>query len=133
MNEENCPMNTSCPVHFRIDGEVSMDDFYQEGVLVSYVGKYAVVTQDDRTAEGLARMLVEVIAGVTPSVPYVQHVLEVGDLCVGDLEGKGDEEVLRSIRNTVNFTGWDTFRDRHNTTVMALREGLLEFNAPNGV
>lgn len=130
---EECPQGDECPVHFRVD-EVMFDEPSQYARLITYVGEFAVVTEDNPDLGNPALLVKAVLGSITrEELPprwstMVIHVGEEGVL--GDSAHKSLEERRKAFRYHSPHDVWDDITASHEVTVSMLEAGLLDVSLP---
>lgn len=128
---EECPQGDQCAVHFRVDEEY-LDNESKYGRMISYVGEYVVVTEDNPLRSD-PLTLVRKILGLISKLPakYETAIFHVGEEgVVGDLSGLDPDGILEATRYIHTFDSWSGFQDEHNLAVTSLREGFIDVSKP---
>ena len=129
---EECVEGDDCPIHHRLDFQ-EMDDEDEYGRLITYVGEYCVITTDNPSLMSAA-VLLRLILGLyeKEDVPdkFETCVIKVGDGSVGDLYEKDQKTRNDSVRYVKTHSDWSCFMLQHESTVVFLREGLLDVSKP---
>lgn len=129
---EDCPQGTDCPVHFRNDEEYVLED-EKYARHITYVGDYAVVTEDNHVFDNPAFILKMLLGGVKKSdIPprFETTVFHVGSGVIGDLEAKDVEGRRAAIRYAGTHDVWERVKDEHDTVVLMLKSDLLDVSKP---
>lgn len=129
-DDDYCPMGDDCCVHHRVDGE-SMDDEAQYGMIVTYLGEYAVMTSDNpelSPAELMARLVFS-LRGNLPDA-YETVVIRVGKGTLADVGKLPFDDQADSIRYVETHNEWGDFRDTHEAIVSAVEAGLIDLSRP---
>lgn len=126
---EECPQGTECAVHFRVD-----EDYVLEGAKyarkITYVGEYAVVTDDNHRLSNPA-FLLGLVIGQLKELPdrFETLILHVGEGAIGDLQAPPGG-LLSAVRYSKTHDSWEGLSDEHSLTVTALREGFIDVSKP---
>lgn len=130
-NGDDCPLGDECPVHFRNDEEEIVEE-EKYGRLITYVGEYVVTTGDNPDSMSPAVLVGALLTGRFDLLPemYETVVIHVGDKALADLRALGDTERAGAIRHVIKFDEWENFKTTHESTVMAVREGLIDLSKP---
>lgn len=131
-DDDYCPMGDDCSVHRRLDGEV-MDDGVQYGLIITYLGEYAVMTSDNpelSPAELMARLVFS-LRGNLPDA-YETVVIKVGKGALSDVAKLPFNDQADSIRYIETHDDWDDFKGVHETIVSAVEAGLIDLSKPVG-
>jgi len=128
---EACPQGDACGVHFRVDEEAfEVDELWAR--LITYVGEYVVVTDDNHKLENPA-VIVQILMGkVKPgSLPrWETTVYLVGEGTISDLSASDIETRKNSVRYTNTHDKWDEIKDQHTAVVVMLESGLIDVSKP---
>lgn len=129
---EACVEGDACPIHYRQDFE-ELDPEHEYGRLVNYVGEYCVITGDNPEL-GSPAVILRLVLGLykKEDVPdkFETCVIKVGDGSVADLyklDQKGRDDAIRYIHT---HSEWSDFKGQHESTLMGLREGMLDVSKP---
>ena len=129
---EECPQGDECPVHFRVDEEY-LDVTGQYARLISYVGDYVVIT-DDNPALMSPAFLVKLLLGQTSKadIPprFTTGIFKVGEGVIGDLSHKPVEEKKEAFRYSEAHDVWEAVTSTHNNVVAFLEAGLIDVSKP---
>ena len=128
---EACPQGDACGVHFRVDEEAfEVDELWAR--LITYVGEYVVVTDDNHQLENPATILQILLGKVKPgSLPrWETTVYLVGEGTISDLSGSDIETRKNSVRYTNTHDKWDEIKDQHTAVVVMLESGLIDVSKP---
>lgn len=128
---EECPQGKDCAVHFRVDEEF-VDEDSRYARLITYVGEYVVLTEDNHVLTGPAALLDLLLGGVATTVPpqYETSIFFVGEGAVGDIGGNSFDEVGRALRYAKTHNDWEAVPAEHYATVSALKAGLIDVSKP---
>lgn len=124
---DECPMGDDCSIHFRQD-EVLLEDEYEEGRLISYVGDWCVVTESNR--DPMAELKLAMMDAGMPikgDIPdrYESTVTHVGKGSLGDLYEGDDETIKAAVRYLVTHDSWDNFKTAHKMIIEAVEGGSI--------
>lgn len=129
---EVCPQGDQCPVHFRVDDEY-FDHPTQYARLITYVGDYAVVTEDNNQISQPALILKALIGALRrEDLPprWETVVMHVGSGVIADLTDKTAEEQRQAFRHSETHDEWDKISYVHKLTVGLLQRGELDVSKP---
>ena len=128
---EACPQGADCGVHFRVDEEAfEVDELWAR--LITYVGDYVVVTDDNHKLDDPA-VIVQILLGkVRPgAIPrWETTVYLVGEGTISDLSNSDRDTRRDSVRYTSTHDKWDEVKDQHTAVVVMLTSGLLDVSKP---
>lgn len=131
---EECPQGDDCPVHFRVDEVLFEEDRgYQYARLITYSGDYVVVTEDNHKYDDPGILLGIVLGAVKRAdLPprWETTIYHVGTGVIGDLADKGIETRRDALRYAKEHDDWEYIQGVHETTVEALRAGLVDVSKP---
>lgn len=124
---ELCPQGRECAVHFRVDDAYMKEDI-EYARYITYVGDYAVITDDNPGAHGVA-LLVGALLGVEgPRADrYETVIMYVGSGALGDIL---PEDLRQALRYRVTHDDWPGLKALHEATVSALEAGLIDVSKP---
>jgi len=130
---EQCPQGEECAVHHRVDEEyVREDDKYVR--FITYLDDYVVITDDNPVFETPAFLLKLVLGMIKKDdIPprWETSIFYVGpDGTIGDVGNKPREEQVAAIRYAKTHDDWDLLKSEHETTVSALKDGLIDVSKP---
>lgn len=129
LDGEDCPLGDDCAIHFRNDEEV-LDNDVQFGRIITYVGDYVIVTDDNAELDSVEN-IIRAALGVPVEVDrYEITVLYVGDGALADLRSLPRSEQLASIRYLIRHDNWDTLRAAHDMIVEAVQGDYLDLELP---
>ena len=97
---EECPQGEECPVHFRVDEAYFLEDA-QYARLITYVGEYCVITDDNHELESPAFLLKLVLGGVQLAdlpAKFETSVIHVGEGAIGDITDRPAEDRFAALR-----------------------------------
>lgn len=125
---EECPRGEECPVHFRID-----DEYIDEGIkyarLITYVGDYVVVTQDNIGLGSPMAMIGYLPGGLQVALPqYETSVVYVGSGVIGDVETI--EQYRKALRYVRTHDDWEAVTIEHSSTVLMLQQDMIDVSKP---
>lgn len=129
----DCPQGLACSIHYRND-EFVMNDEVEAGRLISYVGNYVVVTEDNQELNNPAiaiRALLDPNFVMPPL--YETSVTEVGEGALGDLyerAGNNAKLIHEMTRFVQTHDTWSKFQDSHDMVISLLKEGMLDLSKP---
>lgn len=129
---EECPMGDDCAIHFRNDEE-RFDPEYEEGRMISYVGDWAVVTEDNRDPMAELKLaLMDAGMPIKGEKPhrYETSVTLVGGGSLGDLYEEGVSVVADATRYVVTHNSWDNFKTAHKMVIEAVMGGSITLDNP---
>lgn len=130
---EECPQGDQCPVHFRVNEVFFDEDDERYARLITYVGDYAVVTEDNHKL-GNPELTLGIVLGVVKreDLPprWETTILHVGSGVIADLELKSNEDILKEVRYAREHDNWDEIQGVHDTTVMFLKSNLIDVSKP---
>ena len=129
---EECPQGEECGVHFRVDEEIFLAE-YGKARLITYVGEFAVITDDNQEYENPAFIIKAMMGRVKrEDLPprWSTMICHVGEGTVGDLSEKSAEVRGNALRYYALHDEWDAIAGFHSVTVSALRQGLVDVNEP---
>lgn len=126
----DCPMGDECAVHFRNNEEYLVDEM-EAGRMITYVGKYAVVTDDNPELLNPAFALRLLLIPETPIPPrYETCVVEVGE--DGALADIRDDVPLEEQGEMIRFTQlhdeWSNFKHAHDMVVASVEADILDLS-----
>lgn len=124
---EECPEGEACSVHFRVDSEL-VDEDLKYARFITYVGDYAVITEDNSELENPAFMIKLFLGKVRRAdlpPPYESTIFRVGEGTLGDLADKPREAQMAAILYTATHDDWESLQGFHEVTVSALQQGLI--------
>lgn len=127
LDGEECPMGDDCAIHFRKD-ESLVDDEYEEGRLISYVGDWAVVTEGNRDPMAELKLaMMDLGLPVKGDAPdrYESTVTYVGKSALGDLYEEDDETIKAAVRYLVTHDSWENFQEAHDMVIQAVEGGSI--------
>lgn len=129
---EECPQGEECPVHFRVD-EVFFDEALRYARLITYLGEYAVVTEDNPDLNSPA-LLVKAILGsfALDDAParWATMVVHVGEGVLGDGNDSSLEERRQAFRYHAPHNDWNSIQNFHEVVVSALKQGMIDVSKP---
>jgi len=129
---EQCPQGEECAVHHRVDEEYVLEGS-QYVRFITYLGEYVVVTEDNPELES-PTFLIRLILGVVKKedVPprWETSIFHVGDGTIGDIGNLPVGERGNSLRYAKAHDDWDHLKSEHETTVSALKQGLIDVSKP---
>lgn len=130
---EACPQGEDCPVHFRIDDEYYIKSS-EYARLITYVGEYCVVTEDNPDLQSPALLVRAVLGQVTQeTLPprWSTMVFFVGkEGVIGDAETKTIEERKADFRYHRPHDDWDEIRAVHTMTVTMVEMDMVDLSKP---
>jgi hypothetical protein len=125
---EECPQGDQCPVHFRVDEEYVVES-EKYARYITYVGEYAVVTEDNHILESpvfIVKMLLGQIKKEDMPPRFETTIFFVGSGTIGDLTDKDAESQRESIRYASTHDVWEQVGEEHAATVLMLESGLID-------
>lgn len=127
---EECPQGEDCSVHFRVDS-VYRDDEYKYIRCITYLGNFAVVTDDNHNLRNPARLLAGVFGlPVAPMDRWETTILHVGEGVLDDLWRVGPEEHRKAIRYVQPHDTWEDVEEIHHNTVSLMAAGMIDLSRP---
>ena|SRR5437879_3380527 len=129
---EECPMGEECGVHHRAD-DSHLDDESQYGMVITYVGDYAVVTTDNPAMESpslLIRLMTGLIKDEDFPPLYQTTVYYVGDGVLWDLHEMSVKERLERVRYVTKHDDWEQFTDEHYDVVDLVEGYKIDLSKP---
>lgn len=129
---EECPQGKDCAVHFRVDEEY-VDEDTKYARLISYVGDYVVITEDNHALSSPVALLQYVLGGfsVTEYPPqYETSIFHVGEGAIGDLQDRPVEEHGNALRYARTHNDWEAVLSEHYNTVSMLESGFIDVSKP---
>lgn len=129
---EECPEGLDCPVHFRVDS-VLFDESMHYARLITYVGEYAVVTEDNHKLDD-PMIMVKILMGriKKEDLPprWETAIFVVGTGTLGELSDRSIEERRDALRYLATHDDWKALEGTHSVTVAALEQGLIDVSKP---
>ncbi|HEY6018514.1 MAG TPA: hypothetical protein VIY48_01005 [Candidatus Paceibacterota bacterium] len=129
---EECPQGEECSVHFRVD-----DQFIEENSqcvrLITYVGDYCVVTDDNQQAVSPLELAMVVIGATSAAdLPprWETFIVYVGEGVLADVSEMPLEERRKAFRYSATHDVWDELVAVHDGTVSFLKAGLIDVSKP---
>jgi hypothetical protein len=119
---EQCPQGTACAVHFRND-EVIIDDDEEYARLITYVGDYVVITEDNPKFHDPILMAIAISDGKRYPPTNVTTVLHVGQGVIGDLANGDHRRYWREHE-------YEEAQEVHSFVVSGVSSGLLDVSKP---
>lgn len=125
---EECLQGEACPVHFRIDDEY-IEEESKYARLITYVGDYAVVTEDNLVLGSPMAMISYILGGPQVALPqYETSVVYVGSGVIGDMETT--EQYHKALRYARTHDDWEAVPAEHFGAVAMLEAGLIDVSKP---
>jgi len=130
-NSDPCPQGDDCAVHFRND-EVIIDEEEQFGRLITYVGKYVVITSDNPELTSPDVLLRVLLKGQRDTLPplYETCVVYVAEGALADVRKLSKKAQVSSIRFVQAHDDWDNFESAHQAIVGGVSEGWIDLSVP---
>lgn len=129
---EECPNGEDCAVHFRVDELVREDDAQYIRV-ITYVGDYCVVTDDNHELENPVLILKAALGLIKKEDLPPRHetaIYLVGDGTLAELSEGSLETRRNSIRYLQFHDVYGAAQDFHEVTVSGLTSGLIDVSKP---
>lgn len=127
INGEECPSGDECAFHFRNDEE-QFDPEFEEGRMVSYVGDWVVITEENRDPKDQLKLslmnLGMPIKGDRPA-RYETTVTHVGKGALADLYEQDDDTIRLATRYLVTHDSWKNFKEAHEMVIEAVMGGSI--------
>lgn len=124
---EVCPQGENCGVHFRVDEEFIEDDG-NFARIITYVGEYAVLTDDNPEMFSMTTLLGAALGVVTTPPRWETAIYHVGDGVLGDIANP--EETRQACRYAAKHDDWEGVKGFHSVTVSGLAAGLIDVSKP---
>lgn len=125
---EECPQGEACPVHFRIDDEY-IDEESKYARLITYVGDYVVVTEDNTALGSPMALIGYILGGPQAALPqYETSVVYVGSGVIGDVETT--EQYHKALRYAKTHDDWEAVLSEHYNAVSMLESGFIDVSKP---
>lgn len=131
-NGDECPAGDECGIHFRVDEEL-FDDEYEGGRMISYVGDWCVVTDDNGDPMAQLKLAAnELGLPVKDALPdrYETMVHRVGKGALDDLYQEDLEAIKDATRYVVTHDSWSNFKEAHAMVVTAVAQDLINLDNP---
>lgn len=125
---EDCPLGRECGVHFRVDEEV-IDEPDEYARFITYVGEYVVVTEDNHEMDDpifLVRLLLGSITKEDLPPRWETSIYWVGDGSIFELTTRPEEQRKGALRYVTLSDDFKYLKGVHDTTVAALRQGMID-------
>lgn len=129
---EECPAGEDCGVHFRVD-ETYFNEETQYARMISYVGEFVVLTEDNHEFDSPVLMIKILMGGVLKEdLPprWETSIFYVGDGTLAELSGGSVEERRRALRYFQAHDNWDAIEETHHSVVSCLGAGLIDVSKP---
>lgn len=128
---EECPQGKDCAVHFR-NSEEYFEEKYEYARLIDYVGEFVVITDDNPAATSVLALVQATLNGSAYELPprWETSIYHVGGGVIGDLAEKSEEERRKAFRYHSTHDVWEEVKFFHQTTVSALKSGLIDVSKP---
>lgn len=131
IDEEDCPMGDKCAIHHRND-ETEIDEAERYGRIISYIGEYVVITDDNPEAINPQNALKIAFGLMKPEdLPCVYEtiVVHVGDGALATVsKGTTEEQQKAAIRFRETFNEWEKFKNSHELVSEGVRNGLIDLS-----
>lgn len=125
---EECPAGEACGVHFRVD-EAYFNEETQYARMISYVGEFVVITEDNHELDS-PMLMVGILMGqvLKEDLPprWETSIFRVGDGTLAELSGGSIEERRRALRYFKAHDVWVEIEATHMATVSMLEAGLID-------
>lgn len=132
---EECPGGEGCGVHFRVD-ETVFDEEYQYARMISYIGEFVVLTEDNHELDS-PMLMVGILMGraLKEDLPprWETSIFHVGDGTLAELSGSSIEERRRALRYFKAHDVWEEIKATHLATISMLEAGLIDVSKPKEV
>lgn len=127
---ESCPQGKDCAVHFRVNEEFVKDE-YEYARLITYMGEYVVITDDNPEAVSVVALIQAALNG-KPLTPdrWETSIYHIGEGTISDLSDKTVEERRQSLRYHSTHDDWSLVPEAHHSVVSALEAGLIDVSKP---
>lgn len=129
---EVCPQGSECPVHFRVDDEY-IDQSIWYARLITYVGDYVVITEDNNQL-GNPAVMAKVLSGAArkDEMPdrWETTILHIGSGVISDLTLMNEAQQRRALRYLKTHNDWDGIIARHRATTYLLSRGMINVSKP---
>ena len=129
---EECPQGAECPVHFRVD-EVYTLESAKYARLITYVGEYCVITDDNYELESPGLMLRAALGRLAIAdlpAKFETTVIYVGEGALGEISEKSPEERLLALRYSEKHDDWEAVKGVHETVVSGIKADLIDVSRP---
>lgn len=129
---EECPQGEECPVHFRVN-DVYFEPDSQYARIITYLGEYAVVTEDNHELDNPILMIRIMLGKVRKEdLPprWETTIIVVGEGSLGELSERSIEERRQALRYVETHDEWEGLQDTHNIIVSALESGFIDVSKP---
>ena len=128
---EQCPQGDECPVHFRVDeAYIEPESLYVR--FITYVGDYAVVTEDNPELFTTTNILGLILGEGSRVDRWLTSVVYVGDGAIGDVPEWSAEVLLARSRHKETCDSWEGLQDRHALVVGMVQDGVIDLSEPKG-
>lgn len=130
--EADCPLGEECPVHHRVDEEYLLNEA-EYGRMISYVGDFVVVTEDNHEFDNPLVLVKLLLGGLDQSEApprFETTIILVGDGALADLTSMSNREQRSLIRYAATHDDWGNFKSFHEVTVSALKQGMIDVSKP---
>jgi hypothetical protein len=134
IEEGGCIEGEDCPAHFRVD-DVYLDDEVEYARIITYVGEYCVITDDNTDLEDpmlIVRAMLGLVAKEDLPPRFETVVYHVGEGSVGELAKMDLAARKASIRYVKAQDDWDQVKAEHDAVTWMLREGLIDVSKAVG-
>jgi hypothetical protein len=130
VQDEECLQGDVCPIHHRVD-EVYLDEEYEYARLITYVGEYVVLTDDNPAASSAVALVKMLFGGPAAHLPtWETAVYWVGDGTLSDLLLEDFDERSKGLRYAETHDDWEHVSGIHETIVEGVRAGLIDVSKP---
>lgn len=129
---EQCPQGEECAVHHRVDERYIQEDA-KYARFITYQGEYVVLTEDNHIFDSPQFLLKLLLGGVKKAdLPprWETSIFYVGEGTIGDLGEKPVGERGKALRYAKTHDEWEYLEGVHDTTVSALKAGLIDVSNP---
>lgn len=113
----------TCPVHTRVDNTMR-DEPTRSYSAITYVGKYAVMTDVHPVWLDMAVVMVAQMMELPLPSEYQTCVIEVGEGCIADVVSDNDEAVY--VAWSQGHDDYESLQDAHDMIVGAVQAETLD-------
>lgn len=132
---EECPGGEDCGVHFRVN-ETVFDEECQYARMISYIGEFVVLTEDNHELDS-PMLMIGILMGrvLKEDLPprWETSIFRVGDGTLAELSGGSIEERRHALRYFKSHDKWEEIEATHLATVSMLEAGLIDVSKPREV